>query len=146
MVKNSLPRVDAIIKDAIYVKRISFITVFIIEIEEYREVPYEVYTMTKKEGRKFIDSSSSLVKAVAIAEEQEKNIREHIEMRRKGTPTMRQLATLFSLKVPIPLDLTFGQASDLISEYLPLEKEKRKAERALKAHSLLESKRIRIVK
>jgi hypothetical protein len=42
---------------------------------------------------------------------------EHIlEKKRKAQPTPRQLSFLFRKKIPIPLTLTWGEASDLIDE------------------------------
>lgn len=48
-----------------------------------------------------------------------------LEGKRKAQPTPRQLAFLFRKKIPIPLTLTWGQASDLIDECLK-EKEQKK--------------------
>lgn len=41
-----------------------------------------------------------------------------LEKKRKTHPTPRQLAFLFREKIPIPLTLTWGEASDLIDERL----------------------------
>jgi hypothetical protein len=41
-----------------------------------------------------------------------------LEWKRKGPPTQKQVYFLFCEKIPIPVDLTWGQASDLIDERL----------------------------
>jgi capsule polysaccharide export protein KpsE/RkpR len=122
---NSLTRVESIIKNAIYTKRIGFITLSIEEVEPGEA--YEIYTVTEKQGKQFVNSTCSLTEAYLIAEEEEQDIEKRIARKRKGKPTMRQLATLFDMKIPIPLNLTFGQASDLIDERIERNREKKRA-------------------
>lgn len=47
-----------------------------------------------------------------------KKLEERLERRRKGPPTAQQLMFLFREKIPIPLTLTWGDASDIIDERL----------------------------
>lgn len=56
-------------------------------------------------------------------------LEETIEKRRSGFPTPKQLFFLFTHKIPIPIDLTWGQASDLIDEKLQQNKKDKEARR-----------------
>jgi hypothetical protein len=122
---NSIARVESIIKNAIYTKRVGFITVSIEEIEPGEA--YEVYTVTEKQGKQFTGSTCSLTDAYLLAEDEEQRITDRIARKRKGKPTPYQLATLFNMKIQIPLTLTWGEASDLINERMELQREKKRA-------------------
>jgi hypothetical protein len=121
---SSIAQVDSILKNAVYTKRIGFITISIEEVEP--GISYEIYTVTEKHGKQFIGSESSIEDAQWIVEQEEQSIIKRMSKRRKGTPTARQLSTLFSLKIPIAINLTFGEASDLLDIALT---EKRNARR-----------------
>lgn len=51
----------------------------------------------------------------ALAHEQA-NLEETLERKRKGMPTQKQVYFFFRNEIPIPPDLTWGQASDIIDE------------------------------
>jgi hypothetical protein len=63
--------------------------------------------------------------ALTILREAIEALERRLEAKRKGIPTARQLHFLFREKIPIPLELTWGEASDLIEERLH-QKEKEK--------------------
>lgn len=122
---NNIAQVESILKGAIYTKQVGFITVSIEEVEPDRA--YEIYTVTEKQGKQFVHSAYSRQEAQWIAEDEEQRIADRLARKRKGKPTMRQLATLFNMKIPISINLTFGEASDLIDERMELQREKKRA-------------------
>lgn len=107
--------------------RVSFITVEIREV--LPGLVWHIYTVTAK-AETYVESAVSLDEAYCLYDQAIADITQRIITKRKGRPTPYQLATLFSLKIPIRLDLTWGEASDSIDAALT---EKRN-EKLTKAH------------
>jgi len=86
-----------------------------ISIVQDVQAGYGVYVTS---GRKthHIDTSYSFREARKIAQRAMKVILE--ERASNGPPTDTQLGILFGMRIPIPLDLTFSQAHDLIESTL----------------------------
>lgn len=104
--------------------RVAFITV---EIREaLPDSAWHVYTVSSTDET-YIDSAVSLDDAYRLHKQTVDGITRRILSKRKGRPTPAQLATLFSLKIPIPLDLTWGQASDMIDAALTEKQNERRA-------------------
>lgn len=79
---------------------------------------FKVYSETKREGKRLIGETLDQDHAKLILNNEIKNLEERLEHRRKGSPTAQQLMFLFQQEIPIPLTLTWGEASDIISERL----------------------------
>lgn len=60
-----------------------------------------------------------------LLQEQANRHLEYLVKKDAGTPTPNQLAFLFKQKIPIPIDLTYGQASTLIDEEVTRLKQER---------------------
>jgi len=109
------------------------ITVFYqepVDLGDYGEYP--VFTKHPKHGLQLIRTEYTAERAQQLVESTAEDIRKCIEKKRKGKPTPWQLSTLFSLRVPIALDLTFGDASDAIDIALTQKRNERAAKRQLK--------------
>lgn len=104
---------------------LAFVTIEMREIDPARL--WHIYSVSEKRGARFVGSATSLARAYALCEQERANLTERIQRKRKGRPTPRQLATLFSLHIPIPLTLTWGQASDMIDAALTERKNERRA-------------------
>src|SRR6266568_3469591 len=65
---------------------------------------------------RFFYGAVSYNDALIILQEAIVSLEGRLERKRDGMPTPRQLAYLFRHKIPIPLTLTWGQASDIIDE------------------------------
>lgn len=88
---------------------------------------YEIYVTSKQRGSTCVDNAFSYEEAQQRAEAEAEELRTRLEIARKKPPTAKQLVTLFQMKIPIPLTLTSGQASDLIDERLTQLREQRLA-------------------
>jgi hypothetical protein len=110
--------------DVVYRRQVGYIT---LEIREpYPGCSwYEIRSVTKY-GERFVADASSWEEAQQRVDQEEREITRRIQERGKGMPTARQLMTLFSLKIPIAVDLTFGQASDLIDAALTEKRNERR--------------------
>ena len=105
-------------------QQIAHITLTITEVIPNRL--YDVYTHTKRQGETRIDTAYSLEEAQAVLAGEMEDIKMRFAAMRKKTPTALQLLTLFRFKIPIPVDLTWGQASDLISARMEVVRATRK--------------------
>lgn len=92
--------------------------------EDWDEI-YTVYSETEKDGVKPIQGMLNYSDAVAVVRQEVERLEQILERKRKGMPTQKQVYFLFQKKIPIPLDLTWGEASDLIDEWLVTEKQRK---------------------
>jgi len=61
--------------------------------------------------------------AVQILRESIQKLEQILEKKRSSVPTAKQIYYLFCHKIPISIDLTWGEASDLIDEHVNQEKQ-----------------------
>lgn len=87
---------------------------------------FNVLLTTKRTGTESIGTADTLPEAEQIVTERVEEIRARLQKKRNHQPTALQLKTLFSLKIPIPLTLTFGEASDLIDAALTEKRNERR--------------------
>lgn len=93
---------------------------------------FKVYSETKQKGRRLIEETFDLEHARRIVDDEVNLLKDKLEHLRQGLPTPKQLMFLFREKIPIPLTLTWGEASDIIDErlkQLAIDRESRRQER-----------------
>lgn len=117
----------------LYAVQVAHVTFFVteqFEVEGYKR--FNVYSETKREGKRLIEETFDQDFVRLILNEEIEKLEEWLKHHRKGMPTPFQLMFLFREKIPIPLTLTWGEASDIIDErlkQLAIEKEERKQAR-----------------
>lgn len=115
--------IDDIQDRIVSTEKVAHVTFYIVK---EREDCYDVYSESEKRGLYRVNGtyeyqqydSGSHEDALAILREEIQRLEETLEHKRKGIPTAKQLHFLFREKIPIPLTLTWGEASDLIDERL----------------------------
>jgi hypothetical protein len=129
--------IDDIRERIVSTEKVAHVTFYIVKIEarserkvhcshEYREDCYHVYSESEKTGLRLISQSFEYQQndtgfyddALVILRGEIQRLEEVLERKRAGFPTQKQVHFLFREKIPIPVDLTWGQASDLIDERL----------------------------
>lgn len=108
---NELP------EEIVYSLQVEHVTFFIAQSSELEEW-FTLYSESKKEGKRKLGESYSWEYALSRLEEERDTLLSILERKRKKSPTPSQLMFLFRQKMPIPADLTWGEASDLIGERL----------------------------
>src|SRR6266704_628577 len=110
---------------------------------------YDIYSESEKLGIHPIDgfeyqqhNSGSYDDALAILRMEIQKLEEILEHKRDGIPTQRQLFFLFRNKIPIPLTLTWGEASDLIDEKLAQIAKDRQVKRLERFNGFTEGDRV----
>jgi hypothetical protein len=97
---------------------------------------YDLYSGSEHGGFQQLGWGLPYTEALLQLQEEIEKLETVLERKRKGLPTANQLHFLFRNQIPIPLDLTWGQASDLIEQrmaQIEVEKEaKRKAKEELR--------------
>lgn len=107
-------------KDGIvYKAQVAHVTFY---IKKHRWAPrgwYEVYSESEKDGRHDINILVfSYECALSSLEDEIRTLEEILERKRSDIPTPKQLHFLFRNKIPIPLTLTWGGASDIVDQRL----------------------------
>ncbi len=119
------------VKDRIVqIERAAYVNFYVAK-HELREGFYLAYMETKDQGLQLLDNysgrpvsdefdayHSSQEQALKTIERASQRLLEILNKKRNGLPTAKQVYFLFTHRIPIPLDLTWGQASDLIDECL----------------------------
>ncbi len=120
------------IKDGIVYKAHAAHVIFSIAIDEYLPGWYKIYSESAKEGKRPLGECPSYDEALVIIEDEIQTLEKNLERKRAGMPTPKQVHFLFRNKIPIPLTLTWGEATDLIEERLAqIEIEKEAKQRIL---------------
>src|SRR5258707_717160 len=99
----------------VHVSQVAHVTFYITE-HPWLQGQYNLFDWSEKRGMGqsvLYDFNSYEEVSDALTKEQVK-LEEILERKRKGMPTQKQVYFLFSNGMPIPPDLTWGQASDLI--------------------------------
>jgi len=84
---------------------------------------YLIYSEDKKRGMQQVEGRYGdpypvpYNEALITLQHEIETLESILESKRKGPPTSKQLSFLFHLRIPIPLDLTWGRASELLDEY-----------------------------
>jgi hypothetical protein len=115
----------------IHVSQVAHVTFYITEIDwgvdENLEPDkrYKLFEESAKRGLRewtgedhLTDIFDTYEEATYYLAQAQANLENILEYKRKGKPTQKQVYFLFSNEIPIPIDLTWGQASDLIDEKL----------------------------
>lgn len=105
----------------VYSEQIAHVTFTIEQIDDW----YLVTSETKNEGKQLIIETEDEWGAWHALTDEKEQLEKKIEHLRKGKPTPRQLYFLFDQKIPIPLTLTWGEASDIIDDRLKQIKQER---------------------
>lgn len=116
--------------DIIHTSQVEHVTFYLAKDEHGI---YRIYTQSKKHGIKSVGANLeeglpdfySYDIAMEVFTKEQAKLEEILERKRNGVPTRDQVYFLFSHKITIPLDLTWGQASDIIDEWLTKEKQKK---------------------
>lgn len=109
---------------------IDFVTFYV--TQDYKAGVYRLFSHSKKQGLQerrnpiYSDGGYILEPEVMnrLAEEQV-GLLSAMNKKAQGNPTPKQLSFLFANKIPIPVDLTFGQASELIEQQIAEDTKKR---------------------
>lgn len=137
--------IDDIRDRIVSTEKVAHVTFYIVK-DAVKEDCYRVYSESKGKALRLVipvsdgfesDSfeylnSRSLDDAWVILSEEAQRLEEVLARKRDGVPTQKQVYFLFHNKIPIPIDLTWGGASDLIDEHLARlakEKQTRRLER-----------------
>lgn len=91
---------------------------------------FMVLLKTKHDKPTSIGIARTLPEAETIVRAKVEEIQACLDAKRNHEPTANQLKTLFSLKVPIPINLTFGEASHLIDAALTRKRQERQERNA----------------
>ncbi len=104
--------------------RVAHVTFYVTPHPDFSET-FNIYS-SKRDGKpEWIEVATSFNEANQIVAEEIKKLEAYLENKRDKSPTSKQIMFLFREKIPIPVDLTWGQASDLIDEKLNEKKAKR---------------------
>lgn len=113
--------------------QVAHVTFFIVESPDLEEY-FDLYSESRQGKKQKLNTfSCSYDDISALLEEEMDKLSAILDRKRDGLPTPKQLMFLFREKIPIPLDLTWGEASNLIDDRLmQIKKEKQeKRERKL---------------
>jgi hypothetical protein len=129
----------------VHTEQVAHVTFSITEV--IRDSGYDLYAESKNDGLKRLEWGVCYDYAIVRLQQEIDQLEQKLEHKRKGMPTAKQLHFLFRERIPIPPDLTWGQASDLIEErmaQIELEKEARqkaKLEQALQGKAVMPRQR-----
>lgn len=117
--------------------------IFTVEEGMYAEPDtYDLYSESPKEGKQLLGVYLSNERVSQVLDNEIRKLEDILEQKRKGWPTPKQLHFLFREKIPIPLDLTWGQASDLIDERLAQIEYEKAANRLKRFDGLTEGEKV----
>jgi len=117
------------IKDmVVYTEKVAHVTFYVVKDKTWDD-RYLVYSESKKRGLHVIPDEEHFIEyfnpipvsyddALAVLRKSILDLEGALERKRDEIPTPKQLHFLFCHKIPIPLTLTWGQASDLIDEQI----------------------------
>ncbi|SRR5260221_7707799 len=109
--------VDNPLEHAVDSFRVAHVTFYITPHPDLHEV-YDIYSATRDGKSQFIEVAWSLEEAHGIVKEEAEKLETTLAAKRDKSPTAKQILFLFREKIPIPVNLTWGEASDLIDERL----------------------------
>jgi hypothetical protein len=104
-------------EEVVYSLQVEHVTFSIAQSSELEEW-FTLYSESKKQGKQKLGESYSYEYALSRLEEEKSTLLAILKRKQNKSPTPSQLMFLFRQKIPIPADLTWGEASDLISERL----------------------------
>jgi hypothetical protein len=112
--------IDDIRDHIVSTEKVAHVTFYLVKDKnDPFEESYFVYSESEKRGLEQLTHFASPYQEALIDLQAEITLLEvTLEEKRKGIPTPKQVYFLFKNQIPIPIDLTWGQASDLIDEKL----------------------------
>lgn len=122
---------DDLPKKIVFSVQVEHVFFFIAESPEW-EGWFTLFSESRKEGRRNLGECYSLDEAYQHLEEEMDTLSAILDRKREKQPTPNQLMFLFREKIPIPLDLTWGEASDLISDRLAQIQEEKQKKRVMR--------------
>ncbi|SRR6266702_4485724 len=133
------------IKDnVVHTEKVHHVTFYLVTDKVLKDW-FAIYSESEKRGLELLyDLRPGYDDMLRNLQKEIQELEEILESKRKGIPTAKQLHFLFRERIPIPLELTWGEASNLIDERLnqkEYEKQKYFEAKAEKYNGFLEGVR-----